>query len=419
MANIPTQNNNPGDLKNPTTGQFQAYDNPEDGFSALKADLQGKITGNTKTGLTGNSTLQDFASVWAPDSDGNNSTQYAQKLASKLGVTTNTPIGSLSGRLDDFASAIADNEGYQGQRVLGSETSAPTIQPESPVAGQMSIADFASKIRAKYPQYQNLDDNTLTQKVLAKYPQYQNVIAGTQNQPAQSNTQNSQGYTTSVADVPSTTPSPNSQQSTYGKILNNPLSNILSSIGDAASFGGASQLGGQIGDSLATLYEKAQPLFGGKDYSQYVEQPNIGDTVAGTAKTLTGLASLLPLGALNTAVKGTTALASPELSDIIGMSAKDFQAFSPTEQMDILEQATKNATGTFNQGVIANAAKELAPAVQASLPGASFATRYPMLSGVLNVGGNILKNIAPWVGGAALGAEGGQLLGKIGKLLGL
>ena len=171
MSNIPTQNNNPGDLKDPATGQFQTFASPEEGFSALTNDLQDKINGNTSTGLNGDSTLSDFASVWAPDSDNNNSAQYAANLAKKLGVTTDTPISKLSGRLDDFASAIADNEGYQGPRVLGSTTQTPDASTI-----KMSPTDFAEKIKAKYPQYANVDDNTLTQKVLAKYPQYASAV---------------------------------------------------------------------------------------------------------------------------------------------------------------------------------------------------------------------------------------------------
>lgn len=163
MANLPTRNNNPGDLKNPSTGQFDQFSDPTAGFAALKNDLSDKISGNTKTGLGPQSTLQDLASVWAPASDGNDPVQYATNLAQKLKVAPTAPLSSLN--VDDLASAIAGNEGYQGAA-------------SDSTGGQMTSQQFAEKIKAKYPQYANVDDDTLTQKIIAKYPQYQSQVSG-------------------------------------------------------------------------------------------------------------------------------------------------------------------------------------------------------------------------------------------------
>lgn len=156
MENLPTRTNDPGDLKNPQTGQFNQFSSPEEGLLALASDLHSKMTGATSTGLTGSSTLKDFASVYAPASDGNNPDSYASGLATDLGVDPSTPIGQLD--LGKFSDAVAKQEGFQGN-----------VQ-------KMSEDDFANKIKQKYPQYQNLDNQTLTQKVLTKYPQYQVLI---------------------------------------------------------------------------------------------------------------------------------------------------------------------------------------------------------------------------------------------------
>ena len=40
----------------------------------------------------------------------------------------------------------------------------------------MSLKDFVSKIRAKHPEYNDIEDNELAQKVIQKYPQYQDMI---------------------------------------------------------------------------------------------------------------------------------------------------------------------------------------------------------------------------------------------------
>lgn len=112
MANLPTRNNNPGDLKDPSTGAFQQYSDPKQGYAALLNDLHAKQTGTTSTGLGPNSSLADFAKVYAPPSDNNNTAKYAADLANKIGVAPNTPLSQLD--LGKWADAVAGNEGYQG-----------------------------------------------------------------------------------------------------------------------------------------------------------------------------------------------------------------------------------------------------------------------------------------------------------------
>lgn len=42
----------------------------------------------------------------------------------------------------------------------------------APTTAKVSAEDFANAIKAKYPQYQNIDNQTLAKQVIAKYPQY-------------------------------------------------------------------------------------------------------------------------------------------------------------------------------------------------------------------------------------------------------
>lgn len=111
MLNIPTRQNNPGDLK--TGGKIATYNSPIEGKAALYNDLTAKMTGTSSTGLNGNSSLVEFAKTYAPASDNNDPLQYAANLANKLGVSPDTKIGSLTSRIDDFANAVSGNEGYQ------------------------------------------------------------------------------------------------------------------------------------------------------------------------------------------------------------------------------------------------------------------------------------------------------------------
>lgn len=202
MANIPTRNNNPGDIKDMTTGQFRTYASPEEGYGALVNDLNTKISGKSKTGVTPQSSLRQFSSIYAPSSDNNDPESYAQNLAKQLGVLADTPISDLKDRVNEFAHAIARNEGYQGpdMMVAGTSQSAPqastindTSSPASPI--KMSVSDFASKIKQKYPQYQDVDDSTLVNKMIAKYPVYADKVDTgntTQSSSSLSNTNNTE-----------------------------------------------------------------------------------------------------------------------------------------------------------------------------------------------------------------------------------
>lgn len=50
----------------------------------------------------------------------------------------------------------------------------------------LSVKDFAATVKAKYPEYQNVDDNVLAQKVLDKYPEYKDKVDMSQSSaPAQ------------------------------------------------------------------------------------------------------------------------------------------------------------------------------------------------------------------------------------------
>jgi hypothetical protein len=149
MASLAVQNNNPGDLKNPATGQFDEFANPQQGVQALQSDLMAKMTGNTRTSLTPNSNLQDFASVYAPASDGNDPVSYAKNLASQLGVPVTTPIGTLKSRVGDFAAAVAHNEDSSSP-ALGK---APTSNLASDqIPGQLTHSQLIANINAMEQQ---------------------------------------------------------------------------------------------------------------------------------------------------------------------------------------------------------------------------------------------------------------------------
>lgn len=169
MANLGLQNNNPGNLKDPNTGAFRRFDTPAEGHQALLDDLAIKQSGKSSVIKPGAS-LRDFASVWSPTSDNQKpglmtAEEYADNLAKHTGTTVDTPFDKIP--RDQLASAIMANEGTSTMPTTGASTQ------------KLSVDAFAEKIKAKYPQYKDIDNQTLTQKILAKYPQYQDHVETT------------------------------------------------------------------------------------------------------------------------------------------------------------------------------------------------------------------------------------------------
>ena len=105
---LAVQNNNPGNIKDPSTGQFKQFGSPQEGYAALLNDLQSKQNGTTTTGLGPDSSLVDFASKYAPASDKNNVGQYAANLANQMGVRPDAKLRDLS--VPKWAAAVAHNE---------------------------------------------------------------------------------------------------------------------------------------------------------------------------------------------------------------------------------------------------------------------------------------------------------------------
>lgn len=86
------RNNNPGNLRRSkfqlgVKDGYSYFDSYEDGFNALMYDLRQKCTGNTRWELGPESTLLEFAKVWAPTFDGNKPERYAQVVSSHIGLT--------------------------------------------------------------------------------------------------------------------------------------------------------------------------------------------------------------------------------------------------------------------------------------------------------------------------------------------
>ena len=49
------------------------------------------------------------------------------------------------------------------------------IQGNNP-EGPLSVQEFAAKVKDKYPQYKDVDDQQLVEALIKKYPQYESAV---------------------------------------------------------------------------------------------------------------------------------------------------------------------------------------------------------------------------------------------------
>lgn len=252
-------------------------------------------------------------------------------------------------------------------------------------------------------------------------PTYAKSIANEYQKIKQTSSQ-SNGFVTQATlpqstDQPSQNTGPvgtNPTDSTYGKLLNNNVTKGIIGAGNFLTGGGASQLGNELGSSLATIGEKTKGLLGGQDNSQYVPQADIGNTSAGLAKTVAGVGLLGGGGLLEDGIKSlqsTKLLSTPAMSSAlenIGLDAKTFSTLSNGQKVDALTGSLDNLSVAEKKVVQQNIDKLLPQAIKEAGGKVAFSELYPKASKILKVASGITK-----LGlSAALGSELGNAYNK-------
>lgn len=94
-ANAPlsVRNNNPGNLRDSSTGLFRVFDTPEAGASAMQSDLTAKISGNSPAmeknfGKNYSPTLSNIITTYAPANE-NNTKAYIDTVSKETGFAPN------------------------------------------------------------------------------------------------------------------------------------------------------------------------------------------------------------------------------------------------------------------------------------------------------------------------------------------
>lgn len=126
---LANRNNNPGnliflgqagateDISSRTKDRpgFARFSTPRDGVVALMNDIELKKTGKSSTGITGDTTIADYISKYAPKTE-NNTRQYVINMVNDLGVSPYDKIKDVP--TQSLARFHAKHEGYQGYQDL-------------------------------------------------------------------------------------------------------------------------------------------------------------------------------------------------------------------------------------------------------------------------------------------------------------
>jgi hypothetical protein len=154
-APLSVRNNNPGNLRDPSTGQFKVFSTPEDGAKAMQDDLAIKIGGNSPAmernfGKGYSPTLSNVIATWAPASDKNDPKAYTATVSKETGIGPDQVL--TAGDIAKLIPAMAKVEsgtssGRSGTTIQGPiETAAyTTTQPRygtNAVGAPLSQADY-------------------------------------------------------------------------------------------------------------------------------------------------------------------------------------------------------------------------------------------------------------------------------------
>ena len=91
---LSVRNNNPGNLRDQTTGAFRTFNTPEEGAAAMQADLTAKVSGNSPAmernfGKGYSPTLSNVITTYAPAADKNDPKAYTDSVSKETGIAPN------------------------------------------------------------------------------------------------------------------------------------------------------------------------------------------------------------------------------------------------------------------------------------------------------------------------------------------
>ncbi len=154
-GSIADRHNNPGNLvyvgqPGATEGEPKAgggfwakFENPTKGYEALKKDIELKKAGRSRTGITGDSTVEEYFRVYAPPTE-NDTNNYIATVAKQLGVSPDTPISQIP--TDKLAERIVRYES-------GTTINRPTKDLKDLVPKKENAQEYEEQYREQFGTY--------------------------------------------------------------------------------------------------------------------------------------------------------------------------------------------------------------------------------------------------------------------------
>lgn len=144
----------------------------------------------------------------------------------------------------------------------------------------MNVAEFAARIKTKYPEYASMDDGDLARRIVAKYPEYRDVVRFSVADGAKQNLQ----AIASGSDIPANAAQPDANASTASEFMNTPSGKYLQWNADAVTGAakGAGHTAFELGNLASDAIQKI-PLVG-DDYKQIA--PNADQAFASSPSIL-------------------------------------------------------------------------------------------------------------------------------------
>ena len=308
MANLGILNKNAGNLRDPSTGEFQKFNTPEEGYQALVKDLEIKKSGKSAHIKPGGSILA-LANVWAPASDNNNPNDWANNVAKTIGKKPTDTWADVP--TDQLAKGIQVAEGTSSPSTVNKPITSNTA------TSKMSLEEFGKTIQQKYPEYAGKDATLVGQKVLDKYPEYANRVEGK----AQAEFPLSSQADKTPPPLASEPLPPGANQPIPGVIDQakkgnylGALSSMVRKTGSALTGGGTETLGNAIGTLGGYLASSNK-----KEYD--TSAPSIGETAMAGVKTVASAAGIKGAGGLlNKAILSRGPLANSTIKSILERS---------------------------------------------------------------------------------------------------
>jgi len=184
VSNVPVsvRNNNPGNLVNPRTGQFEVFKTPEEGDKALEADLQKKLSGQSEAykAKFGEAPLTParLAETWSPAAAKGNTPEstlnYSKLIAKTLGIAPDQPIPKTPESMAKMKSAIKQFEAGDYM-----EKTAQAIVPPKRISMSEAEAnaDFRKKIAEGSAENVKKEEDTFLKESYMPRVQEQKTLA--------------------------------------------------------------------------------------------------------------------------------------------------------------------------------------------------------------------------------------------------